>query len=761
MGLPAERSSFVGRRRELGELRQLVGQSRLVTLVGPGGVGKTRLALRLAADLRRSFPDGTAFAALETVQDPALVAGQVAAALDVRDVSGSWLLGGLTEVIGARQVLLVLDNCEHLRDACAVLADTLLAACPELRIVATSRQPLDLVGEAVFHVHPLSAPGPDEDGEVGTPESVQLLTERARAAAPMLALTPADGAVLAELCRRLDGLPLAIELAAVQLRTLTPGELLARLGDRFRVLRRSGAAVPERHRTLRATLEWSHHLLDERERMLWRRLSVFAGPVDLATVEQVCTDVSLPAEDLLDAVSRLVETSLLEVDRSPEGSRFRMLESVRAFGRDKLADAGEERAALRRHREWCSERAAGASAEFLGPQQVAAFDALAASHAETSAALGYCVETPGEHEAGLGMAADLWLYWQARGHVGEGRRWLEILLDAVAADAPVHARGLAAAGFLALSTFDPASAVPLLERAGAQAASTGQVPLEIFTTQFLGQAALFDGDLSRADTLLRLAADRYMETDPHWSAFPLADAGIAAWLGGSYADAAAALEESLVRNQGGDPWTRSHALWGLGLVKLRTGEPEGATALGREALHLMRQVDDRSGVARCVEVLAWSAAAEEKSEHAALLAGAAQAVWRSIPADLPVPLARYRAEYVDSARRALGVQRWSALEGEGSALQRVEAVALALGEPTPRTREDGDGADQTRRAGARLTPRQEEVAVLVAEGLTDREIAARLVVSPRTSEYHVEQILTRLGFRSRTEIAAWVAARRP
>jgi non-specific serine/threonine protein kinase len=757
-GLPAERSSFVGRRRELDELRQLVGQSRLVTLVGPGGVGKTRLAVRVAADLRRSFPDGTALADLAAVQDPVLVAGQVAAALDVRDVTGRWLLGGLAEVIDGRYVLLVLDNCEHLRDACAVLADALLAACPQLRVLATSRQPLDVEGEAVYLVPPLSAPGPDADGEAATYESVQLLMVRARAAAPTLSLMPGDYAAMGELCRRLDGLPLAIELAAVRLRTLAPGELIARLGDRFRLLRRTGTAVVERHRTLRATLEWSYDLLNEREQLLWRRVSVFAGPFGLTAAERVCTDAALPTEDLLDVLSRLVETSVLDVSRRPDGSRFRLLESVRAFGRELLAKSGEESLVLARHRAWCGELASTAAAEFLGPRQVAAFDLLAASHAEISAALEHCLAIPGEQEAGLDMAADLWLYWQARGHLGEGRRWLEALLAAGPPGGPVHARGLAVTGFLALSTFDPASAVPLLEEAQEMATDTGQATLEAFTTQCLGQAALFQGDLRRADALLRAAADRYLELDRGSSAFPLADVGITAWLAGSYAEAAAALEESLVRNEGGDPWTRSHALWGLGLVRLRSGDHEEATVLEREALRLMRQVEDRSGVALGVEALAWAAAAQEEWERAARLAGAAQAVWRSIPTDVPAPLAPYRAEYVAAARRALGDQRWSALHGEGSALQRVEAVALALAEPRRRPR--AQPPDATERAGGRLTPRQQEVAALVADGLTDRQIAARLVVSPRTAEYHVEQILTRLGFRSRTEIAAWAATRR-
>jgi predicted ATPase/DNA-binding CsgD family transcriptional regulator len=753
--MPAERSSFVGRRRELSEIRQRVAQARLVTLVGPGGVGKTRLAVRVAADLRRSFPDGAALAELAAVRDPALVAGVVAAALDVRDVSGRWLVGGLADVIGDHHVLLLLDNCEHLRDSCAVLADTLLASCRQLRILATSRQPLDVNGESVYAVPPLPTPGPTDDQAAAGYDAVRLLLERARAAVPSLQVTAADHEALCELCRRLDGLPLAIELAAVRLRTLAPTDLLARLEDRFRLLRRSGAAVAARHRTLHATLQWSYELLDEPERLLWRRAAVFAGPFDLAAAESVCTDPALPVNDLLDTVSRLVETSVLDVTRRPAGPRFRMLETVRAFGRELLAGSTEQQAIYARHRMWCADLASGAAACFLDPGQVAAFDRLAAHHAELSAALEYCLTTPHEQEAGLRIAADLWLYWQARGRLGEGRRWLDALLAAAAPGSPVRPRGLAVAGFLALAAFDPATAVPQLEQARALAAATGQPFIETFATQFLGQAALFQGELRRAGALLREAADRYLQLDPRYSAFCLADVGVTAWLAGFHREAAAAFEESLVRNRGGDPWTRSHALWGLGLVRLRTDHPQEATDLELEALHLMRKVDDRSGVARCVEALAWTAAAQQEWERAARLAGAARAVWRSIPADLPSPLVRYRDDYITRVRRALGDQRWSTLHQDGSALQRAEAVALALGDTSSKIAEQPQRS--TRSQLGRLTRRQQQVAALVAEGLTDREIAARLVVSPRTAEYHVEQILTRLGFRSRAEIAAWAA----
>ena len=754
--LPAERSSFVGRRGELAALRRLLAGARLVTLIGPGGVGKTRLALRAAADLRRSFPGGAALADLGAVDDPALVVQQVAAALDVRDVSGGWLGAGVAEVLGDRPVLLVLDNCEHLRDASAVLVAGLLDACPELRVLATSRLPLDVGGEALLAVPPLGVPVPGERGDGARHEAVALLEQRAGAAAAAQPLRSADAVVVGELCRRLDGIPLAIELAAVRLRTLGPVDLLARLDDRFRLLRRSGAAVPERQRTLRATMQWSHDLLDPPDRVLWRRASVFAAEFDLAAAEVVCADPALPVPAVLDGITRLVDASVLDVVGGPVGSRFRMLETVRAFGRE-LLDVSEEAAAVRtRHRDWCAALAADAASRYVAPDQVAAFDRLTAEHAELAAALAWCLATPGEAGAGLAMAVDLWLYWGARGHLGEGRRWLELLLAACPPDCPARNRGVAVAGYLALAATDPETALPLLEEALADAVAAGQDFEVAFATEYLGQAALFRGDLPAAQRLLRAAADRHRRLDPHYAAFPAADLGITALLQGDPDAAEEAFDESLALGAGGDPWTRSHALWGLGLVRLRTGRSEEAARLETEALRLVRDVDDRSGIALCVAALAWAAAEMHQEERAARLLGATEAVWHSIPADPPAPVAALGERYTAAVRGALGEARWSARAEEGRALDRPQAVALALGE-----RPAHGPAPVAEEPDVPLTPRQCEVAHLVAQGLTDRQIAARLVISPRTAESHVEQILVRLGVRSRAEIAARAAAWQP
>ncbi|MGY1659862.1 ATP-binding protein, partial [Geodermatophilus sp. SYSU D00705] len=517
----------------------------------------------------------------------------------------------------------------------------------------------------------------------------------------------------------------------------------ARRDPRLALGGRAAPAGPDRHRTLRATMAWSADLLDPPERVLWRRAAVFAAGFDLAAAEAVCADGDLRRDDVLDGLTRLVEASLLVVDRTGAGTTFRMLETVRAFGRELLDASGECDAVRRRHRDRYAEVVAGAAAEFLGPGQVAAFDRLAAVHPELATALEHCLRTPGEAPAGLAVAADAWLYWAARGRLGEGRHWLDLLLRAVPAAGPERARGLVVAGYLALVATDPEAAVPLLEEGRCTAAAPEVVAL---ATQYLGQAALFRGDLPAADRLLREAAAAGGQTAP----FCWADVGVVALLADDLAAADTAFATSLAA--AADPWTRSHALWGRGLGRLAAGDPAAAARLEQEALRLMREVDDRSGIALCVAALGWAAAAGGDADAAARLAGAADAVWRSIPARLPAPLTAVDDRWRRAARRALGERRWAAGYADGSALDRAGAVALALGE-TPVTEPAGPSPSGP------LTRRQLEVAGLVAQGLTDREIAARLVISPRTAESHVEQILTRLGFRSRAEIAAWAVTR--
>ena len=747
--LPVERSSFVGRRTEIKRVRQLLSGARLVTLVGPGGVGKTRLAIRVAGQMRHITPTGVCFVDLALVRDPALLPQQLAASLDLRDSSTRWLVASIAEVLGARRMLVVLDNCEHVRDACAILVDALLSECPNLRVLTTSRRPLDVAGEVRFVVAPLPITASAERPSGALSDAIELLVDRARAVIPEFEVTEANAADVAAMCRHLDGLPLALELAAVRLRTLTATQIVERLSERLDVLQHVGPAVPERQQSLPATMEWSYRNLRPAEQILWQRAAVFVGDFDLAAAEAVCADPTLPRDAIMDAVDGLVDASVLDVYRRPGRVRFRMLETVRLFGSQLLEHSGGRTAAARRHRDYYARLAA--KVDWVGPAQVADLNRLADEHGQLRAALEFSADTPGEELAGLRLAADLWLYWQARGQVGEGRRWLTRLLAKCAEPTATRAKGLAVAGYLAAVQADPAAATPLLQEAHTVATALDEPGTAAFATQYLGLVELFSGNYDSADRLLRTAkADRRRLGEDRFAAFAMADVGAAAFFRGDYDTAGTAFTESLVLNSGGDPWTRSHALWGLGLVRWRTGARGQADQLQREALALMREVDDRSGIALGIHAMAWLAAAHGDWHRAAVLAGAAEATWRSIPARTPEPLRPFIDECAYQGRQALGAEKWQAEYDRGGTLDRPAALALALGQVPPRTAPRSDDGP--------LTRRQREVAQLVAEGLTDREVAARLSISVRTAESHVEQILARLGFRSRAQIAAWVAA---
>jgi predicted ATPase/DNA-binding CsgD family transcriptional regulator len=746
--LPAERTSFVGRRTEIRRVRRLLSEARLVTLVGPGGVGKTRLAIRVADQMRHITPAGVCFVDLALVRDPALLPQQLATSLDLRDTSPRWLVASITEVLATRRMLVVLDNCEHLRDACAVLVDALLTDCPKLRVLATSRRPLDIAGEVRFVVPTLPTTASTERPSDVPSDAVDLLVERAQAVTPDFAVTEANAADVAALCRRLDGLPLALELAAVRLRTLTPAQIIDRLGDRLDLLQHLGPAVPERQQSLPAALEWSYRQLRPPEQMLWQRAVVFVGDFDLAAAEAVCADPALPRDAIMDALDGLVDASVLGVHRRPDRVRFRMLETIRLFGGQLLERSGDRTTVARRHRDHYARLAA--DVDWVGPEQVTDLNRLADEHGQLRAALEFSADNPGEALAGLDLAADLWLYWQARAQLGEGRRWLARLLASCAEPTATRAKGLAVAGYLAVTQADLAAATPLLREAHTLATSLDESGVAAFATQYLGLVAMFHGDYDAAEQTLRTAAAaRRRLGQDRFAAFAMADVGVAAFFRSDLDTAATAFTESLALNSGGDPWTRSHALWGLGLVRWRTGALAEAEQLQAEALGLIQWVDDRSGIALRIHALAWLAAARGDWPRAARLTGAAEATWRSIPARTPEPLRPYLDECARRVSDALGVEHWQAEHDRGGSLDREATLALALGEAPPATRLQSDGDP--------LTRRQREVARLVAQGLTDREVAARLSISIRTAESHVEQILARLGFRSRTQIAAWVA----
>jgi predicted ATPase/DNA-binding CsgD family transcriptional regulator len=751
--LRGELSGFVGRRSELAAIRAALGGARLVTLCGPGGVGKTRLAVRAAWQARRAFGDGVWLVELAALGDPALLAAEVARAVGLLDQSAGWAVATLSEHLAGRQVLLVLDNCEHLLDACAVLANAVLRACPGVRILATSRQALGVTGEVTFPVPPLSVPdrGDRPPGKLLQFEAVRLFAERGAAVLPGFEIDASNSQVVADLCARLEGIPLAIELAAVRLRALSPEQILARLSDRFRMLSAGDPADP-RHRTLLATLDWSYDLLPPPEQMMWQRASVFAGSFDLDAAEAVCAGEGVAAGAVVDLVDQLVAKSILR--RSPGGdpARYRMLDTVREYGQRRLRETGEAQALRRRHRDFYARLASKPDA--LGPRQLEWIDALNAGHENLRAALEYCLGETAQTEAGLAMACALWLYWETRGHLTEGRRHMDALLAQLGSPCPLRTRGLWTAGYLALVQGDAPAAGRLLEAALLAAEGQGDAEAVAYAFQFLGRAVWFLGDPARGLALTEHALARHRSAgDWRGVVLTLVQLGVMRALTGDPAGAVSPLQECAEScRERGERWNRSYALWGLGLAVWLLGDAERASELERAALRIKREVGDQVGSAHCVEALAWIAASRRRPAHAAILLGAAAAAREAIPATLPRPLGLHHETTHTMASRALGQDAFAAGLVKGRALSPPRRVTIALEEPATAGPAAG-GQD----AGIRLTAREAEVAALVAQGLSNKEIAGRMVISPRTTETHVQHIMDKLGFTARSQIAAWSA----
>ena len=448
--LPAQLTSFIGRQREMAEVRRLLGETRLMTLTGAGGAGKTRLALEAAAGLRPDFTDGIWWVELASLYDPALVPQAVGAALGLRDQASRPMLDQLGDHLRARRLLLVLDNCEHLIAACAITANTLLRVAPTLRILVTSREPLEIAGEITYRVPSLETPDPAHlppFASLARFEAVRLFADRAAAVLPGFVLTEANGSAVAEICCGLDGIPLAIELAAARMRTLSVEELRVRLRDRFRVLTGGSRVALPRHRTLRATIDWSYGLLSEPERVLLRRLAVFTGGWTLEAAEAVCSGDGVPEGEVLDLLAHLVDKSLVILEWPSDVGRYRLLETVRQYGLELLEERGETLIWRQRHASFFLAVAEEAEPKLFGPEQDAWFARLEAEHGNLRAALEWLAQQD-EALQGLRLAGALWRFWEVRGHLAEARTWLSEMLRRAGpnADAAARAKALMGAG---------------------------------------------------------------------------------------------------------------------------------------------------------------------------------------------------------------------------------------------------------------------------------------------------------------------------
>ncbi|HEV2253189.1 MAG TPA: hypothetical protein VGS06_08350 [Streptosporangiaceae bacterium] len=609
--LPAELTSFVGRRSELREVKQLLTTTRLLTLTGSGGAGKTRLALRAAQEMARGFADGAWLVLLASIQDPMLVPQAVFGALRVHDLSAGLSLSSLADYLAGRRLLLVLDNCEHLLDGCATLAGTLLRSCPDLHVLATSRQPLGIVGEVRMDVPPLSLP---EDGDetsleqVLSCDAVELLAERAAAVVPGFAVDADNAAAVAGLCRRLDGIPLALELAAVRLGSLSLDQLSQGLTKELSVLGRGNRGAEVRQQTLEAAIGWSYGLLDEQERLLWARLSVFAGGFEADAAVAVCSDARLPEDQIVDLLGALVEKSVLKRQLTGSGARYWLLDTIRQYGRQRLRELGEETVTQKRHLEWIC--ALGKMAGAWDASQAEMFRRMNREQDNLWVALEFCRGHPSEVAAAAELAQDLFVYWTCRGPFSDVRRVVSSLIEVTPQESLPRARLLWVAATMAVSQNDYDACAALSEESLRIATLLKDAELVGWAMDYLAIAHWIGGDLAEAARLCEstLTLARLM----HLPQLELGLLNLLATIVLYAGEVDRALELGgqclQVSRDCGELWVRGYVLNFLAQAEWSRGDRRRGDALAREAATCKHAVDDRNGLTMTLETLAGMAA---------------------------------------------------------------------------------------------------------------------------------------------------------
>jgi predicted ATPase/DNA-binding CsgD family transcriptional regulator len=775
--LPAEATSFVGRTAELAGIAGLLGSTRMVTVVGPAGVGKTRVSMRAAASAAGRFPDGTWLAELGGISDPARLVDTVAEALGLPEAGLPAVLGHLR----GRRLLLILDTCEHLVDACAAFADAVLRAAPGVSLLATSRQPLDAQGEHAFPLLPLDA----------ATDAVELFAQRAAAVLPGFTLTPRNQADIVRLCTRLDGIPLAIEFAAVRLRALPLGELASQLESGIRLLTVSRRGTSPRHQTLRAAVEWSYQLCTPAERALWERLSVFAGTFDVSGAEDVCAGGALPRDQVVHALVGLVDKSVVLRDGA-DPSRYRLLAALREFGADRfeapegcLDQLAARLAAMARDfderfrfRPPPGGRSFGRGAPTRVPRdQPAALRGLRLEYDNIRAVLGYALagdEPAGDlarGRIGADLAVRLSCYWQVRGQLDEGRQWLSRVADLFPEPARERAWALGERGRLATFQGDLDRAIADIRESIRLASAVGR-DAELAVARgylYLNLALAFAGRYAEAEAAGETARHRLSDCG-----HLIGVIGLEAQLAHLHqltGNAEAALEccdrglamlaDTDAGRAGTERWISGylHLVSGLALAQLPGREQAAALALYR-ALAAKHELGDVLGTAYAIEGLAWLAAQREQYERTAWLLGAADRLWDSVGRRLSgvAVMEESRQRAAAAARQALGERRLAAAYGHGTALSLDAVVRDAVAEVAAAAQRGtalgGPGTAVTAPVPAAvvLTKREREIADLVASGMSNREIATQLFISKRTVDAHVEHIFSKLEISSRVQL---------
>jgi predicted ATPase/DNA-binding CsgD family transcriptional regulator len=783
--VPSEIASFVGRRLQLRQARQAIGKSRLVTLAGAGGVGKTRLALRLAHDIRHIFSGGVWWADLTDVPpDPGafLVEQYIASAFNLAEYAADRPKDVLVRHLIDRHCLLIVDNCEHVRSEIVDLSAELLRASAKLHILATSREILGVVGEHVLQIPPLTLTETTERGRAPGGEALELLRQRASAAGVKLADSEIPSAV--DLCRRLDGLPLAIELAAGQLIALSLLEVLARLEDRLLLLTRSSAYGPPAHQSLRAVLEWSYGLCDERERVLWERIAVFSGGFDLIAAEEICSDESLAKEDVLDAISGLVRQSLVIVSRDSDRSRYRFLETVRQYGLEMLTRRGEDAVIRGRHRNYFSRMVAEASGNWYGENELnwLRWGRIELPNIRTAIEFSFA---NGELTTGatltIGLGARLWIML---GWLGEGQARLEriLALDLEKGD-PLRVLAVCLSGYLAVWQGDAVRSKQLLSDAQAAVIRTDSHHTLMCVDLLDGMyALLIESDSSSINTFSNVLESCHTAGISEFEALGIEHllSMAVAFLGDRHSAirmTQSHLEHSVQRAARVTiPW----AQWCLGLAHVRHGDSRRALTVLRESLRTQLEICDWWGTVCGAHAVTWALAAElkrqgrdaerdpEVAEQICRLVGGLKRL-REQPGMRLTGLGSFNsltleAESVaqkvlseDCSRRAVEHGKFAELDIM-DAYNQIISLAMAK-KPMMPTGDSGTSElmGESDAVGDRLTTRELQVVPLIAQGLTNSEIARKLTLSVRTVETHVGNILRKLACRNRQEISVWYA----
>ena len=682
--LPTQLTSVVGREAEVAEVARLLADHRLVTLTGAGGCGKTRLALETARCLT-GCRDGIWITELAALSEERLVADAVGASLGLRSDTDKGMTRRVTEYLSKRSVLLVLDNCEHLIAACAVLANDILQACPHVRVLATSREPLRVAGECTVRVRSLSLPS-DAAGleEIARAEAVQLMIARIKAMRSSFALTSENCDAVARVCRRLDGIPLAIELAAARTSVLSLDQIAARLDDRFRLLVGGSRTALPRHQTLRAAIDWSYETLTDREKQLFRRLSTFAGGWTLDTASAVCGDASID-EHIVQVMSGLVDKSLVLADEDEAaGRRFRTLETVRAYSRERVVESGEDAAMADRHLACFRELVVAARRELRGPRQSMWLKRLHAEHDNLRAALAWCEAAPERLEVGLELCAGLHWFWFKHGHLAEARRWLPRMLDEALPDerrlANLTAECLFSLGLSTTLTGDPVGGGRHLEASLRLARDAGDHALVVVVLRMIVHGLVERGEVEAAESLSKEALATADRLPSSWEkAAALGSAGIVHRAKGDYATASDYFRREVEAwRQSGDDWMLAASAADAAETEVQRGHADAAHSLTLEMLD-RADVRDAPTLAWNLEVFARTLAARLDVLSAARVWGAAEVVFERI--GLKTPL-YWRVAYEQSlqvARRALADDKaFDEAWQEGRTMNPFDAVTLAL-----------------------------------------------------------------------------------